>query len=106
MVCVLCARFSILYARYPVNMSLAHRCSPRLPYRLPTEKIEITANGPSAEKCYVKSLKFNGKNYNHNYFNYADLLKGARLKYEMSDAPVKTRGIRPEDVPYSMTNDL
>ena len=70
------------------------------------KKIEITANGPSAEKCYVKSLKFNGKNYNHNYFNYADLLKGARLKYEMSDEPVKTRGIRPEDVPYSMTNDL
>lgn len=70
------------------------------------KKIEITANGPSAEKCYVKSLKFNGKNYNHNYFNYADLLKGARLKYEMCDAPVKTRGIRPEDVPYSMTNDL
>ena len=70
------------------------------------KKIEITASAPSSERCYVKSLKLNGKKYNHNYLDYAELLKGAKLKFDMDTKPATDRGTLPEDAPYSMSNEI
>ena len=69
------------------------------------KKVEITADKPSSENCYVKSMRVNGKNYNHNYLDYATLTKGAKINFNMSDTPNTSRGIRPEDAPYSLTNE-
>ena len=50
-------------------------------------------------------MRVNGKNYNHNYLDYATLTKGAKINFNMSDTPNKNRGIRPEDAPYSLSNE-
>ena len=69
------------------------------------KKVEITADKPSSDNCYVKAMRVNGKNYNHNYLDYATLTKGAKINFNMSDTPNKNRGIRPEDAPYSLSNE-
>ncbi len=69
------------------------------------KKVEIKADKPSTQNCYVKEMSVNGKKYNHNYLDYATLTNGAKIKYNMSDTPNTNRGIMPEDAPYSLSNE-
>lgn len=50
-------------------------------------------------------MSYNGKNYTKNYLNHFDLLKGARLFFEMSDQPMKERGTQDSDFPYSFSRN-
>ena len=67
----------------------------------------ITINAPknSAENIYIDHLKFNGKNHSKNWIDHFDLLKGANLKFEMSDKPNLKRGTIDSDEPFSMSKD-
>ncbi len=67
------------------------------------KKIEITAKGNSDTHRYIQSMKYNGKKYTKNYVNHFDLLKGAKLNFQMSDQPETTRGIQDADLPYSFS---
>ena len=63
----------------------------------------IIANGNSAQNVYIKSALLNGKSYDKNYINYADINNGGVLEFEMSNIPNKQRGITEEDKPFSLS---
>ncbi|OJV36742.1 MAG: alpha-mannosidase [Bacteroidales bacterium 36-12] len=67
------------------------------------KKLEITSKKNSAANVYVNKLKFNGKNYPHNYFDISSLKKGGKIVFEMDNKPNKQRGIKEENAPYSMS---
>lgn len=69
------------------------------------KKIEISAPKNSDKNRYIRNLTYNGKNYTKNYFTYSDLLKGARLVYDMDSQPATNRGVKESDFPYSFSRD-
>ena len=71
---------------------------------LPGGLVQIDAPDNSASNFYVESLKVNGRSWQNNYIGLKDLQKGARLLFKMSDVPSATRGTKPENAPYSMSN--
>ncbi len=83
--------------------------APYLPYlklNLPNGKIiEIKAHGVSDKKCYVKTLKWNGRTYDKMYITHNNLLQGGVWEFEMSASPNRHRGLLKEDKPYSLTNE-
>ena len=68
------------------------------------KKIEITAPKNSDENRYIQKMTYNGKNYTKNYLDHFELLKGARLGYEMGSQPATNRGVNDSDFPYSFSN--
>lgn len=69
------------------------------------KKIEIVAPKTSDENRYIRKMSYNGKNYTKNYLDHLELLKGARLLFDMSDQPMKERGIKDSDFPYSFSRN-
>ncbi|MBB6131617.1 GH92 family glycosyl hydrolase [Mucilaginibacter lappiensis] len=67
----------------------------------------ITINAPknNADNKYVNSLTVNGRPYDFNWLSHKALLNGAELNFDMSATPNKQRGIKTNDVPYSMSNE-
>jgi predicted alpha-1,2-mannosidase len=67
----------------------------------------ITINAPknNADNKYVNSLTVNGKPYDFTWLSHKALLSGAELNFDMSATPNKQRGIKADDVPYSMSNE-
>ena len=65
--------------------------------------IDAPDNGPEA--FYVQSLKVNGKPWAHNYVEYDDLVRGAKLKFGMGSMPDTGRGTKVEDKPYSFSQE-
>lgn len=68
-------------------------------------KIEITAKDNSEDNLYVKSMSLNGRGWTRNYLNYNDLIKGAKINFEMSSSPEFNRGIYEQDKPYSFSRE-
>ncbi|MCC9165778.1 GH92 family glycosyl hydrolase [Pontibacter harenae] len=68
-------------------------------------KIVINAPNNSSENKYVDSIKLNGKKYNKNWFSHSELIKGAKIGFDMSSTPNKQRGTQEESFPYSMSNE-
>jgi putative alpha-1,2-mannosidase len=68
-------------------------------------KVEINAPNNSDSNRYIRKMKYNGETYNKNFFKYSDLLKGAKIDYNMSATPNKKRATDKESVPYSLTNE-
>ncbi|MCI6840281.1 MAG: GH92 family glycosyl hydrolase [Prevotella sp.] len=66
----------------------------------------ITAKDNSSATRYVGSMTLNGAEYNHNYLNHSDLMKGGSIVFNMSATPNKQRGTLDEDAPYSFTNAI
>ena len=62
--------------------------------------ISITADGAGTGP-YIQKMKINGKNWEHNYIRFDDLMDGAKIKVILSDEPDTQRGTKPEDKPYS-----
>ena len=58
-------------------------------------------NGP-----YVDQLLRDGVAYDRNYLDHEDLLRGLSLDFKMSGQPNLSRGTRPEDAPYSFSDEL
>lgn len=66
--------------------------------------ITIESKNNNESNRYIKEMKFNGKSYTKNYLSYDELTKGAKIHFDMSNAPNKTRGILESDAPYSFSN--
>ena len=83
--------------------------APYLPYMKVTlengNTIEIKAPGVSDRNRYIRSVKLNGRPYTKLYITHADLAAGCTLEFEMTSRPNKTRGLKPEDKPYSMSTE-
>ena len=60
----------------------------------------ITAVGTD-KGPYVKDMKINGKTWSHNYLSHEGLMKGADIRFSLSDEPDYDRGTAEEDKPYS-----
>ncbi len=68
-----------------------------------TISIEAPKNGK--DNRYVQSIDLNGKSYSKNYFKYDELMKGAKINFDMSAEPNKKRGTKTSDFPYSFSNE-
>ena len=66
--------------------------------------IAAAGNGPG--RCYVKSLKINGRDSSKNYLTHGTLTAGGRLEFGMSDRPDHSRGTAPSDAPYSFSSEF
>jgi len=69
------------------------------------KKIEISAQDNGEDKVYINELTLNGATSSQNYLTHEDLLKGAKINFEMSENPNKSRGTKKKDFPYSFSND-
>lgn len=67
------------------------------------KKFIIDAGANSKENVYIKSALLNGKLYDNNFIRHTDLTTGGLLQLEMTNEPVKTRGIKAENYPFSLT---
>lgn len=65
--------------------------------------LTIDATNQDKGNVYVNQVKINGKSYTKNFFRYEELIKGAKIQFDMSDQPNKKRGIKDEDAPYSFS---
>lgn len=65
----------------------------------------IDAPENSAEHLYVRSMKWNGRNYTKNYIDHNEMMKGGTVEFEMDTRPNERRGVSPEDLPYSFSNE-
>ncbi|TCD00366.1 GH92 family glycosyl hydrolase [Pedobacter psychroterrae] len=69
------------------------------------KQIVINAPENSDTNRYVDILKYNGKIRTENWLSHADLLKGAKLDFNMIASPNKGRGVKESDFPYSMSTE-
>ncbi len=67
--------------------------------------VVLNAANNSASNRYINAMKLNGEPYSKNYINHSTLLKGAVIDFDMSRRPNAGRGIREEDVPFSLSSD-
>ena len=65
-------------------------------------KLNINSNG---DGCYISSMTFDGKDYQHNYLDHNTLMNGADIVFNLDDVPNKQRGTQPQDAPYSFSNN-
>src|SRR5690606_31656770 len=68
-------------------------------------KITIEAPENSHENRYIQKVFLNGEPYSKNFFSHKELMEGAEIKFEMGSSPNKTRGIKKDDVPYSLSTN-
>ncbi len=67
------------------------------------KKVIINAPESSEKNKYIKELKINGAVSAKNWLSHQQLMKGAVLDFGMSPDPVKTRGTKETDFPYSFS---
>lgn len=68
--------------------------------------LEIKAPAVSDRNRYVKEVRLNGKRYDKAYITHDDIMNGGTLEFVMSDRPNKSRCIKPETKPYSLSDNL
>ena len=64
------------------------------------------AASPAALPPYIGAMTLDGQPYDRNYLNHADLIRGARIHFQMQSQPNLTRGTTPDAAPYSFTLEL
>ncbi len=69
------------------------------------EQIVIEAPDNNSENRYIQKLYLNGQEYDKNFLKYSEIMKGAHLRFDMSDFPNKNRGVSDEALPYSFSKD-
>ncbi len=69
------------------------------------KSVVIEAPANNSKNRYINRMTVNGKVYDKNYIRYDDLMKGARLHFDMTDTPNKKRGTTPRAWPYSWSKD-
>ena len=69
------------------------------------KRIVIEAPKNSDENRFIRTMKYNGKNYTKNYLNHFELLEGAVLRFDMDSKPSMNRGTDSTDFPYSFSSE-
>ncbi|WP_256006942.1 GH92 family glycosyl hydrolase [Pedobacter deserti] len=69
------------------------------------KQIVINAPENSDTNRYVDILKYNGKIRTQSWLSHSDLIKGAKLDFNMIASPNKSRGTKESDFPYSMSTE-
>jgi putative alpha-1,2-mannosidase len=68
-------------------------------------KVTIRAPGNSDARRYVNALRIDGKAVTRNWIGHDELMRGARLDFDMRDKPNKGHGTGAADAPYSFSTD-
>ncbi|WP_367770370.1 GH92 family glycosyl hydrolase [Flavobacterium sp. WC2421] len=66
---------------------------------------EIDAKDNSQSNFYIQSASLNGKTYSNSYLKFEDIQKGGKLDFNLGDIPNKDWAGKPENVPYSLSNE-
>ena len=66
--------------------------------------VEISAPACSPDNKYIKAMKLNGQDWQHNFLTHDDLMQGTKIELQMSAEANLQRGIAADDAPYSFTN--
>lgn len=69
-------------------------------------KFEINAPRNSAENIYVNKITLDGKEYDKNFINHSDLMKGGKIQFDLINVPNKKRGTTSKSFPYSFSNKM
>ncbi len=67
--------------------------------------VTIMSDNISADNCYIKSMKVDGKSYSRNYLTHDQLLSGAKIRFCMDSEPNLQRGTGDDDAPYSLSSE-
>ena len=82
--------------------------APYVPYAdvtlLTGKHIIIKAPKVSDRNRYVKRVLLNGQPYSRLYLTHRQLIDGCVLEFEMTDKPNKSRGLKNEDKPFSLSS--
>ncbi|QNL48256.1 glycoside hydrolase family 92 protein [Olivibacter sp. SDN3] len=70
------------------------------------KQVLIEAPGNNKDKRYISSVKVNGTEHTKNYLRHEDLTDGAKITFELSAQPNKSRGIAAADAPYSFSKEF
>jgi predicted alpha-1,2-mannosidase len=68
------------------------------------KKVVINSPLNNDNNRYVNSMLYNGKPYDLNWLSHKALQQGAVINIKMSATPNKQRGIKDNDVPFSLSN--
>jgi predicted alpha-1,2-mannosidase len=68
------------------------------------KKFVIAAPQNNEKNVYIRSATLRGVNYDKNYLEHADMLKGGTLLFNMSEKPNLQRGISKASFPYSFSD--
>jgi predicted alpha-1,2-mannosidase len=63
----------------------------------------ITADKNSKENYYIQSASLNGKPYENTFIEFEAIQNGGNFNFDMSSTPNKEWGVKPENVPYSLS---
>lgn len=69
------------------------------------KKIELSAPKNQPNTPYINAIKWNGTAYTKNWFGHFDLLKGARIEFDMQATPNTQRGTAETAFPYSLSTE-
>ncbi|MDQ6903475.1 MAG: GH92 family glycosyl hydrolase, partial [Bacteroidota bacterium] len=67
------------------------------------KKFIIEAKNNNKENVYIQSALLNGKQYNHNWLTYDDIINGGTLVFSMGNKPAEQRGVANDDKPFSLS---
>jgi predicted alpha-1,2-mannosidase len=67
------------------------------------KKFVVEAPKNTSKTIYIQSATLNGVNYDKNFLNHFDILKGGKITFNMSEKPNFKRGILPASRPYSFS---
>jgi len=65
----------------------------------------LNAPNNSASNKYIYNINYNGKRYNNNWLDHAEMLKGGVINFNMAAQPNKQRGTDSSSFPYSLSNE-
>ena len=66
----------------------------------------IDAPENSDTNIYMENMKVNGQEYTKNYITHSTLQNGGTVEISMGSQPNKSRGVAPEDAPYSFSKEV
>ncbi|NJY61871.1 glycoside hydrolase family 92 protein [Salinimicrobium sp. CDJ15-81-2] len=67
--------------------------------------IILNAPNNSDKNRYIQKMTYNGEAYSKNWLSHSELMKGAVINFDMGSKPNRSRGIKKEDFPYSLSNE-
>ena len=73
---------------------------------MPEGKIlRLSAPDNDDSRPYIRTIRRNGRRFDRNYFTFEELRQGGRICFTMDSLPNRKRGIAPEALPYSFSDD-
>nr|WP_281635534.1 GH92 family glycosyl hydrolase [Flavobacterium marginilacus] len=67
---------------------------------------EINSKDNSKSNFYIQSASLNKKAYSNSFINFETIQNGGKLEFQLGDKPNRDWAGKPENVPYSLSNEI